>query len=144
VTLDSIPVRYRFRGGHVCHAYNEDAFRHFLAVERARAVRSQRFLYLALITLQQSPGRSEKIPDRTAAALFRGLGTSVREVDFVGWLWESQVAAAVLAQGPKPHDGNVAALIAPRLIAELKKRLSSTDLSRLRVRVVRLGGSAAV
>jgi len=142
--LDSIPVRYRFRGGHVCHAYNEAAFRHFLAVERARAERSHRFLYLALITLQQSPGRSAKIPDPTAAAIFRGLGSSVREVDFVGWLWESQVAAAVLAQGPKPPDGKVAPLIAHRMIAELKKRLSRTNLSRLRVRVVRLGGRATV
>ena len=47
------------------------------------------------------PGRRAKLTDATAAALFRGLGASVREVDFVGWYREGQVAAAVLAQGAK-------------------------------------------
>ena len=142
--LDSIPIRAAFHRGPVCQAYNEAAFRYFLAVERARAERSQRVLYLVLITIRQSTGRPAKIADPTAAALFRGLGTSVREVDFVGWFREGQVASAVLAQGPKPPGSKVAPLVAQRIIAELTKRLSTTDSSHLRVRVVRLGGSVAV
>ena len=86
--LDSIPVRSRFRSGQVGQAYNEAAFRHFLAVDRPRAERSQRFLYLVLVAVRQSPGRRAKLTDATAAALFRGLGASVREVDFVGWYRE--------------------------------------------------------
>ena len=141
--LDSIPVRAPFRRVQVCQAYNEAAFRYFLAVERVRTERSKRFLYLVLITIRQTTGRAAKIPDATAGAIFRGLGTSVREVDLVGWFREGHVAAAVLAQGPKPPDGKAAPFIAQRILSELAKQLSTTDASHLRVRVARLGGSNA-
>ena len=143
MTLDSIPVRAGFRGGHVCHAYNEAAFRHFLGIERARAQRSKRFLYLALVAILQSPSRRRaKLSGSTSTALLCGLGTSVREVDFVGWYREGHVAAAVMAQGPKASDLKAAPVIADRIIAELKKRLSAADSNNLCVRVVRLGGKA--
>ena len=140
MTLDSTPVRAGFRSGHVCHAYNEDAFRYFLAVERARARRSQRCLFLVLVGIQPSPGRRADLPDATATALFRGLGASVREVDFVGWYKEGRVPAAVLAQGIKTSDNNMAPAIADRVSAEVKKRLSVTQAGSVRVRVVRIGG----
>jgi hypothetical protein len=140
MTLDSIPVHTRLRGGQVCHVYNEAAFRHFLAVERARAQRSQRLLFLAVAAIRQGPGRSAKLSDSTAVAVFRGLSASVREVDFVGWYREGHVAAAALTQGTKRIDGRAAALIGDRMVAELKKRLSASDSRNLRVRVVRLGG----
>lgn len=141
MTLDSIPVRAGFRSEPVCYAYNEAAFRHFLAVERARARRSQRFLYLALVAIRQSHGRRlAKLPGSTSTALFCGLGMSVREVDFVGWYREGQVAAAVLTQGPTASDSAVASVIAERIVGELKKRLSAADSNNLRVRVVKLSG----
>jgi hypothetical protein len=140
VALDSIPVLSGFRKRQVCQVYNEAAFRHFLAVDRLRAQRSKRFLYLVLVEIRHSLGRREKLSDATAAALFCGLVASVREVDFVGWYLEGQVAAAVLAQGLKASDGGVAPLIADRVLAATKKRLSPVQSSHLRVRVVRLGG----
>jgi hypothetical protein len=145
MTLDSTPVRAGFRGGHVCHAYNEAAFRHFLAIERARAERSKRFLYLALVAILQSPGRRRaQLSVSTSSALLLGLGTSVREVDFVGWYREGQVAAAVLAQGPKAFDAKAAPVISGRIAAELKKHLSAADSNNLSVRVVRLGGRSGL
>ena len=140
MTLDSIPIYSGVRRGQVCHAYNEEAFRYFLAVERARAERSHRFLYLALVAMRRGPSRRRahlSVP--TATALFRGLSTSVREVDFIGWYRESQVAGAVLAQGPKRLDAGAAPQIAERIATELKKRLSATDSKNLRVRIVKLG-----
>lgn len=139
--FDSIPVHSGFRSGQVCQAYNEAAFRYFLAVERLRAGRSQRFLYLVLVAIRQSPGRREKLSDETTTALFRGLGATVREVDFMGWYQEGRVAAAVLTQGANLPDGGAASLIVDRVLIQLKKRLSAAQYRNLRVRVVRLGGS---
>ena len=140
MTLDSIPVQTGFRGGHIYQVYNEAAFLHFLAVERLRAERSHRFLFLVLVTIQRSPGRNAKLTNDTSAALFRGLGASIREVDFVGWYQEGQVPAAVLVQGVKPSDGVASPSIAGRVRDELKKVLTAAELKNLRVRVVRLGG----
>jgi len=142
MTLDSIPILSGVRRGQVCQAYNEEAFRYFLAVERARAERSHRFLYLALVAMRRGPGRRRAhLSEQTAAALFRGLSTSVREVDFIGWYRESQVAAAVLTQGPKTSDAGAAPMIAERIASELKKRLSTAESKHLRVRIVKLGGT---
>ena len=142
MTLDSIPIHPGVRRGHVRQAYNEEAFRYFLAVERARAERSHRFLYLALVAMRQGHGRRRAtLSGPTATALFRGLSTSVREVDFIGWYRESQVAAAVLAQGPQASDAAAAPLIAERIAAELKKGLSAAESRHLRVRIVKLGGT---
>ena len=142
MTLDSIPVHVGFRSGHICEVYNEAAFRHFLIVERARARRSQRFLFLVVATVRQSPGRSAKLSDSVAAALFRGLGAAVREVDFVGWYREGHAAGAVLVQGAQPVDRAAAAVIAQRVRAEVNKQLFAADRENLRVRVTRLGGKA--
>jgi hypothetical protein len=139
-TLDSIPVHSGFRRP-VCQAYNEAAFRHFLDVECARAQRSHRVLYLVLVAIRKSLGRSAQLTNATADALFWGLGVSIREVDFVGWYREGEVAAAVLAQGMKTADAGVASVIADRVLVELKKRLSTVQSSNLRVRVVQLGGA---
>ena len=142
MTLDSIPILIGLRREQVCRAYNEEAFRYFLAVERARAERSHRFVYLALVAMRRGPGRRRvHLSGPIATALFRGLSTSVREVDFIGWYRESQVAAAVLAQGPKASDAGAAALIAERIAAELKKRLPVEESKHLRVRIVKLGGT---
>jgi hypothetical protein len=140
IKLDSTPVFSGFRKRQVCQVYNEAAFRHFLCVDRRRAQRSERFLYLVLVAIRQGPGKREKLSDATAAALFRGLDASVREVDFVGWYLEGRVAAAVLPQGVMVPDGGVAPLIADRIFAETKKRLPPVQSSNLRVRVIRLGG----
>ena len=141
ITPDSMPSHAGFPRRHVCQVYNEAAFRYFLAVERSRAQRSQRVLYLVLVAIRMGAGHRAKLTDATAAAIFRGLGASVREVDFVGWYQESHVAAAVLVQGVKSSDGGAAPLIVDRMRSELKKELSATESRNLRLRVVRLGGT---
>ena len=143
MALDSTPAYYVFRGEQVAQAYNEAAFRYFLAVDRWRATRSTRSLLLVLVTMRQNRGPKAKLTDATAAALFSGLATCVREVDFTGWFREGHVAAAVLAQGVKvSHD--VPRLIAERVLPELRKRLSPDQSRNVRVRVVRLGGTVRI
>jgi len=132
----------KFRSGPPGLAYNEAAFRHFLAVDLSRARRSRRFLYLVLVAVRNGVGRRAKLTDATAALLFRSLGSSVREVDFVGWYYESYVAAAVLFQGTKTDDA-VAAIVADRVRAAVKQKLAAPQSARARVRVFRLGGGRA-
>ena len=139
MALESIPAYSGFRGGQIGRAYNEAAFRHFLAIERSRAERSRRPLFLALVTVRQGSGAHAKLPDDTAAALFRGLSECVREVDFVGWYKEGYAVGAVLAQAAKA-SAEVPPVIAQRLLAVLTKRVAADQSGNLRVRVVRLGG----
>ena len=138
--LDSIQVASSLRSRHICHVYNEAAFRHFLAVDRRRAQRSQRYLFLVLVSLRAGAGRRARLTNAAATVLFRGLNASVREVDFLGWFVEGQMPAAVLTQGLRTSAIGLADVIAQRVVTELQKRLSPSDSQNLRVRVVRLGG----
>jgi hypothetical protein len=138
MVLPPNPAHAEFRTGEVGQAYNEAAFRHFLAVDRSRAQRSQRFVFLILIALRQSVGRRARLTDETAAKLFRALLTAVRETDFVGWYHEGFVVAAALAQSGNA-SADLAPVIANRVLPALRKELPATQSRDLRVRVVRLG-----
>lgn len=140
MVVDPIPAHSAFRGGQVGQAYNEAAFRYFLAIDRNRARRSKRFIYLVIAAIQESAGRPVALSDTAAAALFLGLGAAIREVDFVGWYRDGRVAAAVLAQGPSAPAEGAGQAIGVRVQAELKKRLPAGQAPGLRVRVFRLGG----
>lgn len=137
--LDSTPGYVPLPGAQV---YNEAAFRRFLAADRARAVRLRRCLFLVLVSIRRQPGRSVRLPTVTATAVFRGLGASVREVDFVGWFREERVAAALLVQGPYSSSSSTAARIVARVRPAIEGRLPASLVSGLRVRVVRLGSAS--
>jgi hypothetical protein len=133
---DPIPGYVGIRGA---TAYNEAAFRWFLAADRVRARRLQRCLFLVLVAIRQHTGRNVRLPQGVSQAVFRGLGASVREVDLVGWFREEHVAAALLVQGPQPPDPSAATLIATRVTPAVASQLPATLARDLRVRVVRLG-----
>jgi hypothetical protein len=137
-SVESIPAYSEFRSGAGGRAYNEPAFRHFLAIDRWRAERSARTLFLVLVSVRYSHGPRAKLTDPMAAALFRELGECIREVDFVGWYREGYVAAAVLTQGLKV-SGHVPRLVEERVRQALTNRLPAGQSSNLHVRVVRLG-----
>lgn len=134
----AIPGHAVLLGGLAGSAYNEAAFRHFLAADRRRAVRSQRSLLMVLVAIGLGPGRSATLTDETATAIFQGLIASLRDVDFVGWYRERQVAAAVLASGANATD-QARAAVAERLIPALRRQLPGERSANLRVRVVQLG-----
>jgi hypothetical protein len=134
---DSIPAYLPFHGGAAGQAYNQAAFHHFLTIERRRAVRFTRSLLLVLVSVRESPGRSATLNPTMSAALFAGLGASVREVDFVGWYREGQVAAAVLMQPVMPAP-DFCRRLAARVMHAVGGHVPGNPL--LRVRVVSLGG----
>jgi hypothetical protein len=120
------------------HAYNEEAFRHFLAVERKRGDRSRRSVLLLLINMKKQPGMSGRIPPVVAARIFSGLWHGVREVDFVGWFREDRVTGAVLTQGAVPLAPDVPRRIAHRITEILSERVPASVARRLHVRVLQL------
>jgi hypothetical protein len=127
------------RGRELPAAYNEAAFRHFLAVDRRRAQRSTRSLVLVLVTVRRSDGRCARFTDATADVLFGILSACVREVDVVGWYREGYVIAAVLPQGTDALP-STPRLVTQRLLPALRQPLPPHQWPNLRIRAVRLGG----
>lgn len=119
-------------------AYNEEAFRHFLSIERARVQRGNRSFLLLLVRLKKDAERGCGIGPAVAARLFAGLALCVREVDFVGWYRNEQVAGAVLTQGPEAPTPETPERIARRVRAVLSQSLPSGVARRLHVRVLQL------
>jgi hypothetical protein len=119
-------------------AYNEQAFRHFLAIERKRAARASRSFLLLLVSLRKEPGASVVINAKAASRLFSGLAGCVREVDFIGWYREERVAGAVLTQGVGTPATAAVRGIAERVTQVLGRRLSGSEAQRLQVRVLQL------
>jgi len=119
--------------------YGEEAFRHFLALERLRAARSDRQFLLLLVNLRRCPERGVRFSSAVAANLLAGLELCVREVDFIGWYRHSRVVGAVLAQGLEAPASEAPNRVAERVAKVLRQRLPRNAADRLRVRVVRLG-----
>jgi len=119
-------------------AYNEEAFRHFLAIERKRSERASRSFMLLLVRLRKQPGGSATFTSGVAARVFSGLALCVREVDFVGWYRAERVAAAVLIQGVGTPEPDASRRIGERVTEILDKHLSPHVAERLHVRVLQL------
>ena len=136
LAVESRPAYIRVNG-EVSHAYNEAAFRYFLAIEKARAARSLRPLLLVLVKLR-TPKNHPGVKPHTSLALFAGLRACVREVDFVGWYRQDTVAAAVLAPTSTASQKVRHQLIA-RVVRILTQKLPADDTAGLEVRVVAIG-----
>lgn len=121
-------------------AYNEEAFRHFLAIERKRSERANRAFLLLLVSLRKEPGMSVAFPPQVASRMFAGLALCVREVDFIGWYRTERIAAAVLTQGSGAPEPDAARRICDRVTEVLGSRLSSSVARRLQVRALQLVG----
>ena len=124
--------------GRTGQAYNEEAFRYFLAVERKRAGRSRRSFLLLLVSMKKRSGVSGPIRPAVATSIFSGLWLGVREVDFIGWFREGRVAGAVLTQGADPLAPDVSRRISQRLTETLRGRVPADVARRLHVRVLQL------
>jgi hypothetical protein len=116
------------------NAYSQEAFQHFLVVERSRAHRAGRNFLLLLITL-----RGFRVPRGLTEPLFAGLRQCVREIDFIGWYDENRVAGAVLTQGLDMPGSDAPARIIERVTSILTQQLPREAAAGLRVRVVQLG-----
>jgi hypothetical protein len=124
--------------GALFQAYNEEAFRYLLGIERNRVERSHRSSLLVLVNLKKHPDRSAHLTPGVAAKIFAGLSLGVREVDFVGWYRENRIAGAVLAQGPEMPGPDVSRRIGQRITELVGEQLPVRVSDRLRVRLVHL------
>ena len=118
-------------------AYNEEAFRHLLAIERRRAARSQRSGLLVLVSVRSPTGASDRMPRERVKAIFAGLAAVVRDVDFVGWFREDRIAAAFLTQGSRLST-EAPIVIGGRVTEALQRILPPLEPRRLHVRVLQL------
>jgi hypothetical protein len=124
--------------GRLGRAYNEEAFRYFLEIERKRAPRVGRPCLLLLVGLKNEPKPSMRIDPVMAARLFSGLWECLRETDVIGWYREDRVAGALLTQladGPLPE---VSQVIRERVTAVLGEGLRPDVARRLEVHVYEL------
>jgi len=123
---------------HLGQAYNEEAFRYLLAIERKRAQRSRRPFLLVLVNVKQQSETGGRIPPTVAGRIFSTLWRCVREVDFVGWFREGRVAGAVLTQGRDPRESDAVDRIGQRITGILRERVPSRVAPRLHVRVMQV------
>lgn len=115
-------------------AYNEEAFRYFLEIERKRSEASSRPLLLLLVDL-----KTERSVDAAAAnQLFSGLSACLRETDFVGWYRESKVVGAVLTQRASSHPAEMLSEISTRVLGRLAGHVPAGLLSRVQLRIYQL------
>jgi hypothetical protein len=119
-------------------AYGEDAFRYFLAIERARADRSNRPLRLLLVNLEAGSGQTVRIDTMVGPRIFAALRLAVRETDFIGWYREDRVAAAVLCERTTAARAEVSEGLLQRVRQLFHKRMPSGVARRLELRVVQV------
>jgi hypothetical protein len=118
-------------------AYNEEAFRYFLEIERRRSELSQTPFLLLLIDLKKQPGLGDTL-DGVAAKLFSALSLSLRETDFFGWYHAGRVAGAVLTQHADGGGFDIPEIVSHRISAALRNGLPSDIRARIQVRVYQL------
>jgi len=121
--------------GRLVQAYNEEAFRYFLAIEQKRSKHSGRPFLLLLVDLKDRPGAGGRIAPAVASKLFSGLRLCLRETDFVGWCREGRVVGAVLTELGDSPGTEAARLIGQRVSRVLCESLPSDVARCVQVRV---------
>lgn len=120
------------------HAYNEEAFRYLLGVERKRAERSNRAFLLVLVELAGDGGHAAQIDPPLARPLFEGLGCALREADLVGWYRSQRIAGVVLTELGTASDEQISSRVVDRIDRTLRECLPPGVTRRLQVRVCRI------
>jgi hypothetical protein len=119
-------------------AYNEQAFRYFLDIERKRAARAQRPVLLLLLSAKEPLATGADMAPVLAARLFSGLCRCLRETDVVGWYREDRVPGAILTQVEDGLRPEATREIRQRITRALCDGLTADVARRLRVRVYQL------
>src|SRR5262245_26352345 len=104
-------------------AYNQEAFRHFLRVEREASARSARPFLLLLLTLTGQPSPRSRIDPGTAKRIFSNLWLCLRDTDVVGWFREGRAVGALLTEIEERPDRPVEGVIRDKVRASLSRGL---------------------
>ena len=119
-------------------AYNEQAFHHFLSIERKRSEASTRPFLLLLIEFDKHLGLPLPVGHRMSSRLFAALAAALRDTDVIGWYRELRIAGAVLTD-----LGDAPQAIMPAITQRVRCFLDSaifpaTSPSIVRVRLCQL------
>jgi hypothetical protein len=125
-------------------AYNEEAFRYFLDVERRRAELSNRPFVLLLVDMKTPSPASREIEASSAQKLLSALSVCVRETDFIGWYRDRAVAGAVLTQHADTAGADLQEAVHRRITRVLGEHLPPDLASMVRVRVYQLPSSLQI
>jgi hypothetical protein len=125
------------RGGGPVQAYNEEAFRYFLEIERKRSEISSRPFLLLLVDLKQLETK-KPTPPALAGKLFSALWLCLRETDFIGWYREERVAGAVLTQRAEIGGTDISSQVRERVTRVMSEQLPRAIADRLQIRVYQL------
>ena len=120
-------------------AYNEEAFRYLLTLERKRSERSGHPFLLLLVDLKAEPGSTVRIDREMAEKIFSSFWLCLRETDSVGWYREERIAGAVLTELTSRHPGEICREVAERVNVALSKDIPLTLALRLQASVYQLG-----
>jgi hypothetical protein len=115
-------------------AYDEEAFRHFLAIERKRSERFSRPFPVLLVDLKARGHARRTFHPGEAYRLFACLWQCLRDTDFVGWLRTDRVAGAVLTQIAEGTQIEVARKVAHRVTLALCDSLPMDVAASIRIR----------
>jgi hypothetical protein len=129
--------------GRLGSAYNEEAFRYFLEIERKRSQPSNRSLLLLLVDLKTKAGMSGHIDHAVSTKVFAGLSLCLRETDFIGWYREGQAIGAVLTQRAETPSTDASVDLTQRVSDVLRKGLPAGIVGNLQVRVYQLPSSVS-
>jgi len=113
-------------------AYNEDAFHHFLAIERKRSEVSARPFLLLLVEFDPSfacVGRD------LAGQIFTALSLSLRDTDVVGWYRSDRIAGALLTDLGDAPEVHAPEQISARVQGMLRQQLPPAAGSSVQVRI---------
>jgi len=122
--------------GRFGQAYNEQAFRYCLEIERKRAARAKRPVLLLLLNLKK-PRPDTRIDSALASRVFHCLWPSLRETDVVGWYREERMIGAVLTGADGECPPEVTKGIQQRIGEALSTGLMPDVARQFRVRVYR-------
>jgi hypothetical protein len=117
--------------------YNEEAFHHFLSIERKRSEASTRPFLLLLVEFDKHLGQPVPIGHEVASRLFAALARSLRDTDVIGWYREQRIAGAVLTDlGDAPQT--IMPVITQRVRAFLQCDLPGSVAPLVQVRLYQL------
>jgi len=125
-------------------AYNEQAFRYFLELERDRSELSGRpFLLLLVDVKRDSVDLEPQLDALTSRQLFSALTQCLRDTDFLGWYREQRTIGAVLTQDTPAAGTEISDLVARRVTNGLRYELPASLSAQLHLRVYQLPSNAA-
>jgi hypothetical protein len=118
-------------------AYNEQAFHHFLAIERKRSEASARPFLLLLVEFEKHGGVAVPLDPEIASRLFTALAQSLRDTDVVGWYREHRIAGAVLTDLGETTQP-IMSMLTTRVREFLQRDLPAALAPLVRVRLYQL------